>query len=160
MAPDGMPIIIDKGRVPIKAYTNEIEPDCYQQLLDLANSPVPVGHVSCMPDQNLWPHWLALCSLFLLVPPMPPMPSSFQLTSQTWGILASAKQHQGVLKESYMLIFKLVEPTKLKAPLDCIALAGIPIFSQDKPIFDFCKPLALPNHYFPFIYHQCWQSDL
>jgi tRNA-splicing ligase RtcB len=50
---DGMPVVIDAGRVPIKAYTNEIEPDCYQQLLDLANSPVPVGHVSCMPDVHL-----------------------------------------------------------------------------------------------------------
>ena len=48
-----MPRTITSGRIPIKAYTSELEPDCFQQLLCLANSPVPVGHVACMPDVHL-----------------------------------------------------------------------------------------------------------
>ena len=51
---DGLlPRTITGARIPIKAYTTEIEPDCLQQLLCLANSPVPVGHVACMPDVHL-----------------------------------------------------------------------------------------------------------
>jgi len=47
-----MPIqkIISKGKVPVKIYTDEIEPDAYQQLYNLSELPFIHGHIAVMPD--------------------------------------------------------------------------------------------------------------
>lgn len=47
-----MPIqkIITKGKVPVKIYTDEIEPAAYQQLLNLSEMPFIHSHIAVMPD--------------------------------------------------------------------------------------------------------------
>ena len=47
-----MPIkrIITKGKVPVKIYTDDIEPSAYQQLSDIAQLPIIHSHVAAMPD--------------------------------------------------------------------------------------------------------------
>ncbi len=47
-----MPIkkIITKGRVPVKIYTDQIEPQAYQQLLNLSELPIIHSHIAAMPD--------------------------------------------------------------------------------------------------------------
>ena len=47
-----MPIktIITKGRVPVKIYTDDIEPEAYQQLLNLSHLPFIHSHIAVMPD--------------------------------------------------------------------------------------------------------------
>ena len=47
-----MPIkqVITKGKVPVKIYTDEIEPEAYQQLYNLSQLPFVHSHIAAMPD--------------------------------------------------------------------------------------------------------------
>lgn len=47
-----MPIktIITKGKVPVKIYTDEVEAEAYQQLLNISQMPFIHSHVAVMPD--------------------------------------------------------------------------------------------------------------
>jgi tRNA-splicing ligase RtcB len=46
-------LTLDKGRVPVKVWTRDIEPDALQQLLNVAQLPIVHGHVAAMPDVHL-----------------------------------------------------------------------------------------------------------
>ena len=50
-----MPVkrILEEGRVPVKLYTEDIEPDALQQLVNVSKLPVVHGHVAAMPDMHL-----------------------------------------------------------------------------------------------------------
>lgn len=50
-----MPIQIEvnKGRVPVKIYTDEIEPQALQQLINISKLPIIHSHVAAMPDVHL-----------------------------------------------------------------------------------------------------------
>ncbi|KAK9828760.1 hypothetical protein WJX72_001958 [[Myrmecia] bisecta] len=50
-----LPVIVETKNVPIYLYTKleEVEPEALQQLIALAESPLPVGFVSAMPDVHL-----------------------------------------------------------------------------------------------------------
>lgn len=43
-------IVLNKGRVPVKVFTQDIEHDAIQQLLNVAQLPIVHGHVAAMPD--------------------------------------------------------------------------------------------------------------
>lgn len=47
-----MPVkqIIDSGRVPVKVFTDDVEPHARQQLENVAQLPVVFGHIAAMPD--------------------------------------------------------------------------------------------------------------
>ena len=47
-----MPIqlTLNKGRVPVKVFTKDIEHDAIQQLVNVAQLPIVFGHVAAMPD--------------------------------------------------------------------------------------------------------------
>ena len=47
-----MPIlnIITKGKVPVKIFTDDIEPSAYQQLLNMSQMPFIHSHIAAMPD--------------------------------------------------------------------------------------------------------------
>jgi tRNA-splicing ligase RtcB len=47
-----MPVKVqfNKGRVPVKVWTDAIEPEAIQQLLNVAQLPIVLGHVAAMPD--------------------------------------------------------------------------------------------------------------
>ena len=47
-----MPIqkTLNKGRVPVKVWTDDLEPHALQQLLNVADLPVVFGHIAAMPD--------------------------------------------------------------------------------------------------------------
>lgn len=47
-----MPIqrVLNKGRVPVKVFTSDIQPEAIQQLVNLASLPIVHGHVAAMPD--------------------------------------------------------------------------------------------------------------
>ncbi|MFO1350414.1 MAG: RtcB family protein [Gammaproteobacteria bacterium] len=47
-----MPIkqVINKGKTPVKIYTDEIEPQAFQQLVNIAQLPFIHSHVAAMPD--------------------------------------------------------------------------------------------------------------
>jgi len=50
-----MPVLqeIDEGRVPVKIYTGEIEPDARRQLVNISRLPIVHHHVAAMPDVHL-----------------------------------------------------------------------------------------------------------
>lgn len=50
-----MPIkrLITKGKVPVKLYTDDIEPDALRQLTNIAQLPFVHSHVAAMPDVHL-----------------------------------------------------------------------------------------------------------
>ncbi|WP_028453153.1 RtcB family protein [Chitinilyticum aquatile] len=50
-----MPVIqqLDKARVPVKIWTDDIAPDALQQLLNTAQLPIVHGHIAAMPDVHL-----------------------------------------------------------------------------------------------------------
>src|SRR5215510_2430047 len=50
-----MPIkqVLEEGRVPVKLYTSDIEPDALQQLVNVSMLPIVHGHVAAMPDVHL-----------------------------------------------------------------------------------------------------------
>lgn len=41
---------LEKGRVPVRIWTDDIEPEALQQLLNVAQLPIVHGHVAAMPD--------------------------------------------------------------------------------------------------------------
>jgi tRNA-splicing ligase RtcB (3'-phosphate/5'-hydroxy nucleic acid ligase) len=43
-------IELNKGRVPVKIWTRDIEPEALRQLLNIADLPIVHGHVAAMPD--------------------------------------------------------------------------------------------------------------
>ena len=47
-----MPIrkIIDQGRVPVRIWTDNIEHEALQQLINVAQLPIVHSHVAAMPD--------------------------------------------------------------------------------------------------------------
>lgn len=47
-----MPILttISKGHVPVKIYTDEVEPSAYQQLVNMSHMPFIHSHIAAMPD--------------------------------------------------------------------------------------------------------------
>lgn len=50
-----MPIqkVITKGKVPVKIYTDEIEPEAMQQLYNMAQLPIIYSHIAVMPDVHM-----------------------------------------------------------------------------------------------------------
>lgn len=46
----GIQIELNKGRVPVKVWTRDIEPEAIQQLLNVASLPIVHGHIAAMPD--------------------------------------------------------------------------------------------------------------
>lgn len=46
----GIQIELNKGRVPVKIWTRDIEQEALQQLLNIAQLPIVHGHVAAMPD--------------------------------------------------------------------------------------------------------------
>src|SRR5258706_4432401 len=47
-----MPVrqLIEGGRVPVKVFTEDLEPHARQQLANVAQLPIVFGHVAAMPD--------------------------------------------------------------------------------------------------------------
>src|SRR6266850_8469070 len=50
-----MPVrmVLNKGRVPVKIFTDDVQPEAIQQLLNIAELPIVHGHVAAMPDVHL-----------------------------------------------------------------------------------------------------------
>lgn len=48
-----LPVVIETANVPIHLYATDIEPLALDQLIALAESPIPIGFVSAMPDAHL-----------------------------------------------------------------------------------------------------------
>lgn len=50
-----MPVLqeITKGKVPVRIFTRDIEPQAYQQLANIASLPIVHGHIAAMPDVHL-----------------------------------------------------------------------------------------------------------
>ncbi len=44
---------IERGRIPVKIYTDTIEPDALQQLVNVSQLPIVRGHIAAMPDVHL-----------------------------------------------------------------------------------------------------------
>src|SRR5205823_1360507 len=44
---------LNEGRVPVKVYTGEIEPQARQQLVNISTLPIVHHHVAAMPDVHL-----------------------------------------------------------------------------------------------------------
>src|SRR6185295_4684427 len=42
--------ILEKGRVPVKIWTNDIEHEALEQLINVSQLPIVHGHVAAMPD--------------------------------------------------------------------------------------------------------------
>ena len=53
MSDDGFSKVISDTRVPVKIWTNNIEPAAEQQLRNIANLPFVYKHVAAMPDVHL-----------------------------------------------------------------------------------------------------------
>ncbi len=49
----GIEIELNKGRVPVKVWTRDIEPEAIQQLLNVASLPIVHGHIAAMPDVHM-----------------------------------------------------------------------------------------------------------
>jgi tRNA-splicing ligase RtcB len=49
----GVQLTLNKGRVPVKVWTQEIEQEALQQLLNVAQLPIVYGHVAAMPDVHV-----------------------------------------------------------------------------------------------------------
>jgi tRNA-splicing ligase RtcB (3'-phosphate/5'-hydroxy nucleic acid ligase) len=50
-----MPVkmILEKGRVPVKVFTDDIEHEAIQQLINISQLPIVHGHVAAMPDVHM-----------------------------------------------------------------------------------------------------------
>ena len=46
-------LTVDKGRVPVKVWTRDIEPEALQQLINVSQLPIVYGHIAAMPDVHL-----------------------------------------------------------------------------------------------------------
>jgi tRNA-splicing ligase RtcB len=49
----GIRITLNKGRVPVKVWTQDIEHEAIQQLLNVAQLPIVHGHIAAMPDVHM-----------------------------------------------------------------------------------------------------------
>jgi tRNA-splicing ligase RtcB (3'-phosphate/5'-hydroxy nucleic acid ligase) len=49
----GIQITLNKGRVPVKVWTQDIEHEAVQQLLNVAQLPIVHGHIAAMPDVHM-----------------------------------------------------------------------------------------------------------
>ena len=49
----GIQFELNKGRVPVKVWTRDIDPEAIQQLLNVASLPIVYGHVAAMPDVHV-----------------------------------------------------------------------------------------------------------
>jgi tRNA-splicing ligase RtcB (3'-phosphate/5'-hydroxy nucleic acid ligase) len=47
-----MPVrmVLNKGRVPVKIFTDDVQPEAIQQLINIAQLPIVHGHIAAMPD--------------------------------------------------------------------------------------------------------------
>jgi tRNA-splicing ligase RtcB (3'-phosphate/5'-hydroxy nucleic acid ligase) len=47
-----MPVLktISKGKVPVKVYSDEIEPEAMQQLYNISQLPIIHSHIAAVPD--------------------------------------------------------------------------------------------------------------
>lgn len=48
----GIQMTLDKGRVPVKVWTRDIEHEAIQQLVNVSTLPIVHGHVAAMPDAH------------------------------------------------------------------------------------------------------------
>ena len=46
----GIQVTLDKGRVPVKIWTRDIEHEAIQQLVNVSQLPIVHGHIAAMPD--------------------------------------------------------------------------------------------------------------
>ena len=46
----GIQITLGKGRVPVKVWTQDIEHEAIQQLVNVSQLPIVHGHIAAMPD--------------------------------------------------------------------------------------------------------------
>lgn len=46
-------MMLNKGRVPVKIYTDDIEHEALQQLINIAQLPIVHGHIAAMPDVHM-----------------------------------------------------------------------------------------------------------
>ena len=46
----GIQITLNKGRVPVKIWTEDIEHEALQQLVNISQLPIVHGHIAAMPD--------------------------------------------------------------------------------------------------------------
>ena len=44
---------LNKGRVPVKVWTTDIEPEAMQQLINVSKLPIVHGHIAAMPDVHM-----------------------------------------------------------------------------------------------------------
>ena len=49
----GICITLNKGRVPVKVWTREIEHEALNQLINLSQLPIVHGHIAAMPDVHM-----------------------------------------------------------------------------------------------------------
>ena len=49
----GIQLELNKGCVPVKIWTRDIEPDAIRQLLNIASLPIVHGHIAAMPDVHI-----------------------------------------------------------------------------------------------------------
>ena len=48
----GIQITLNKGRIPVKVWTRDIEPEAMQQLVNVSQLPIVHGHIAAMPDAH------------------------------------------------------------------------------------------------------------
>jgi tRNA-splicing ligase RtcB (3'-phosphate/5'-hydroxy nucleic acid ligase) len=46
----GIQITLNKGRVPVKIWTDDVEHEAIQQLVNVSQLPIVHGHIAAMPD--------------------------------------------------------------------------------------------------------------
>src|SRR6188472_3311213 len=46
-------MVLEKGRVPIRIWTEDIEPEAIQQLVNLSQLPIVHNHIAAMPDVHM-----------------------------------------------------------------------------------------------------------
>src|SRR5438105_1687317 len=49
----GIAMTLNKGRVPVKVWTQDIEHEALQQLINVSQLPIVHGHIAAMPDVHL-----------------------------------------------------------------------------------------------------------
>ena len=49
----GIQITLNKGRVPVKVWTQDIEHEASQQLVNVSQLPIVYGHIAAMPDVHV-----------------------------------------------------------------------------------------------------------
>src|SRR6266581_1100652 len=49
----GIQLTLNKGRIPVKVWTQDIDPEALQQLLNVSQLPIVYGHIAAMPDVHV-----------------------------------------------------------------------------------------------------------